>query len=34
VDKRTDGRDGPKEDVDVSTKIMNRAISEDEVVPE
>jgi len=34
VDKKTDGGDGPKEDVDVSTKIMNKAISEDEVVPE
>jgi hypothetical protein len=34
VDKKTDAGDGPKEDVDVSTKIMNKAISEDEVVPE
>ncbi|CAL4944128.1 unnamed protein product [Urochloa decumbens] len=34
VDNKVDGEDAHKEDVDVSTKIMNRAMSEEEVVPE
>jgi hypothetical protein len=34
VDNKADGEDAHKEDVDVSTKIMNRAMSEEEVVPE
>lgn len=34
VDNKIEGEDAHKEDVDVSTKIMNRAMSEEEVVPE
>jgi len=34
VDNKADSEDAHKEDVDVSTKIMNRAMSEEEVVPE
>ncbi|RCV41113.1 hypothetical protein SEVIR_9G108200v4 [Setaria viridis] len=34
VDNKVEGEDAHKEDVDVSTKIMNRAMSEEEVVPE
>ncbi|OEL22670.1 hypothetical protein BAE44_0016312 [Dichanthelium oligosanthes] len=34
VDNKVEGKDARKEDVDVSTKIMNRAMSEEEVVPE
>jgi len=34
LDNKADSEDAHKEDVDVSTKIMNRAMSEEEVVPE
>jgi hypothetical protein len=34
VDNKIEGEDAHKEDVDVSTKIMNKAMSEEEVVPE